>query len=184
MNKIRVIKKNKTENKVRTKIKKIDDSTMFYIDLENNLVEKPYSIDRIIYDEKLDRYFFVFIDRVGVVNYIYEVTKLDFKKKFVENATFISNIFNKEFAKRDIENIVEEIFNRDDKLNADSVKFRGDKLLAFKKKMNERFSGKRSSTRLFLTLNVPKHYINNEKVDFVSLMIYIIDYYRSKLKLD
>lgn len=185
MKKMIIIEKDKKEpKKKKEKIDKIDDGTMFLIDLENNLLEKPYAINKIIYDEKLDRYFFIFVDKVGIISYIYEVKKLDFKKKFVENATFISNVFDKEFTKKEIEVIVDEIFNRDDKLNAESVKFKGDKLLAFKRKMNDRFSGKRASTRLFLTLNVPNQFIRNEKVDFVSLMIYIIDYYRKKLKLD
>lgn len=174
-------KNKKDKEKVKEKIKNIDNTTMFYIDLKNSLIEKPYLINDIIFDEKNDRYFFLFLDkRDNIIQYIFKVKKLDFKKKFVENAAFISNILNKEFAKRDVENIVEEIFSRDDKLNADSVKFRGDKLLAFKKKLDDRSNGKRCSTKLFLTLNVPKHYINNEKVDFVSLMIYIIDYYLTK----
>ena len=170
------------EDNVKKKVKKIDDDEMYLIDLQNLLNEKPYTISNIIFDKKTKKYFFIFVDKKGDISYIYKVSKVDFKKHFVEKVVFISDIFNRIFSKKNIENIVEEIFNNDDELKVDSVKFRGDKLLAFKKKMNNRNKGRRCSTKLILSLTVPKCFIKNEDIDFTSLMIYIIDYYRNKYK--
>lgn len=161
----------------KKKIQKINTTTMFYIDLKNCLIYKPFMISDIIFDEKNDRYFFIFSNKKDkTIQYIYKAKKIDFENKFVKNVTFISNTLNKEFAKNDIENIVDEIFAKDNKIYAKSVKFNRNKLLAFRNEINK--NGKRfQSTKLFLTLNVPNQNISNEKVDFLSLMIYIINYY-------
>lgn len=166
----------------KEKIQKINITTLFYIDLKNCLIYKPFIISDIIFDEKNDRYFFIFSNKKDkTIQYIYKIKKIDFKNKFVKNVTFISNVLNREFAKNDIENIVDEIFVKDNKLCAKSVKFKRDKLLAFRNEINK--NGKRfHSTKLFLTLNVPNQNISNEKVDFLSLMIYIIDYYVERKK--
>lgn len=161
----------------KKKIQKINITTMFYIDLKNCLIYKPFMISDIIFDEKNDRYFFIFSNKKDkTIQYIYKAKKIDFENKFVKNVTFISNTLNKEFTKNDIENIVDEIFAKDNKIYAKSVKFNRNKLLAFRNEINK--NGKRfQSTKLFLTLNVPNQNISNEKVDFLSLMIYIINYY-------
>lgn len=167
---------------MKDKVEKIDNSNMYLIDLQNLLSEKPYDINNIIYDKSSGKYFFIFVDKKGKTNYIYKIAKVDFKKHFVENVIFISDIFNGIYTKKNIEDIVEEIFDNDKEIKADSIKLRGDKLLAFKKKMNDRNEGRRCSTKLVLILTVSNCFIKNEEIDFTSLMIYIIDYYREKYK--
>lgn len=174
--------KDKSLNNRKKTFNKLSDSDMYLIDLKNLLSEKPYIIEDIIYHESSGKYYFIFVNKKGDVNYIYKVSKLDFKKKFVENVTFISNILNKEFRKHAIEDIVEEIFDRDKKIHADVVKYQGDKFLVFKKKLEDKTKGRRYNTKLFLSLNIPSYFIKDEKVDFTFLMIYIIDYYLEKAK--
>lgn len=166
----------------KEKIQKINTTTMFYIDLKNCLIYKPFIISDIIFDEKNDRYFFIFSNKKDkTIQYIYKAKKIDFKNKFVKNVTFISNALDREFTKNDIENIVDEIFVKDNKICAKSIKFGRNKLLAFRNEIDK--NGRRfQSTKLFLTLNVPEQNISDEKVDFLSLMIYIIDYYVERKK--